>query len=424
MKNILLFILLIVTLIGLPACTQPALGAEVKSDKPQNTAPAVSSAELAALVDGNNAFAFDLFGTLRQGSDNLFYSPYSISEALAMTWAGAKGSTETSMADALNFTLSQDRLHPAFDSLDLQLKQRGQGAKGTNEEGFKLNVANAIWGQQGFKFLPAFLDVLAENYGAGLRTVDYINQTEKSRTTINDWVSNQTSGKIKDLIPPGSVNIDTRLVLTNAIYFNAAWLNPFDKNATNSGTFHTLANGDVTVPMMHQTEGLKYAEGDNYQAVELPYDGNQLSMVILLPEAGQYEAFEKTLNVEKVNSIMAAMQGTSVVLTMPQFQYDATMGLKDVLKQLGMAVAFTPGDADFSGMDGKKYLFIQDVLHKAYISVNEAGTEAAAASAVIVGVTAVPVNQAHFTADRPFIFFIRDIPTGQIIFLGRVLNPA
>jgi serpin B len=423
MKKVLLFILLFATLIAVPACTQTSLGAEIKSDKPRDTAPVVSAADLTELVDGNNTFAFDLFNVLRQESGNLFYSPYSISEALSMTWAGAGNGTETDMARALRFTLPQGRLHPAFNSLDLQLKQRGEGAKGTNEEGFKLNIANAIWGQQGFKFQPAFLDVLAQSYGAGLRTVDYVNQTEKSRTTINDWVSGQTSGKIKDLIPQGSIDTYTRLVLTNAIYFNAAWRNPFDKDLTSSGTFHTSGSGDVTVPMMHQTENNKYTEGNGYQAVELPYDGNQLSMVILLPEAGQYDVFEKALTADAVNKILANMQNTSVVLTLPQFEYDATLGLKDALSQLGMAAAFTE-NADFSGMDGKKDLFIQDVLHKAYVSVNEAGTEAAAASAVIVGVTSAPVNQSHFTADRPFIFFIRDIATGQIIFIGRVLNPV
>jgi len=423
MKKVVLFILLIVTLIGLPACGQPALGAEIKSDKPRDTSPAVFAADLVTLVDGNNTFAFDLFNTLRQTNGNLFFSPYSISEALAMTYAGASGDTATGMADTLHFDLSQARLHPAFNSLDLQLKQRGQGAKGSNDEGFKLNIANAIWGQQDFKFQTAFLDTLAQNYGAGLRTVDFIERTEESRITINDWVSGQTSNKIKDLLPQGSVNTYTRLVLTNAIYFNAAWLNPFNKDVTGNGTFHTLNNGDVTVPMMHQTETLKYLDGDNYQAVELPYDGNELSMLIMLPDTGQYNSFEKMLDASSFNDILSGMQGTSVVLTMPKFQYDASLGLKDALSRLGMSVAFTE-NADFSGMDGKKDLFIQDVLHKAYISVNEAGTEAAAASAVIVGVTSMPVNQAIFTVDRPFIFFIRDIQTGQIIFIGRVLNPA
>lgn len=429
MKKIVLLILLAVTLVGLPACAvnspKPAvvLGQEIKSDKPRITSPSVSQSDLSTLVDGNNTFAFNLYRVLSQQDGNLFYSPYSISEALAMTYAGARGNTETSMADALKFTLPQNQLHPAFNDLDLQLKQRGEGAKGTDEKGFRLNVVNAIWGQEGFNFLNSYLDILAQDYGAGLRVVDFINQTEKSRTTINDWVSEQTEGKIKDLIPPGSVNDLTRLVLTNAIYFNAAWAKQFNKDATADGTFHTLNSGDVTVPVMHQTESLKYIEGNNYQAVEIPYDGNQLSMVVLLPASGQFNNFEQSLDAGAVKDILSKMKSEEVVLSLPKFQYDATLGLKDALSKLGMSVAFTD-NADLSGIDGKKDLAIQDVLHKAYISVDENGTEAAAASAVIVGATAMPLQQYTFNVDRPFIFFIRDIPTGQIIFVGRVMNPA
>jgi serpin B len=424
MKNIILVLLTAALLLALlPGCTsQTVLGQEIKSDKPRDTAPVVSEADMKTLVDGNNAFAFALLQVLREKEGNLFYSPYSISEALAMTYAGAKSETEKSMADTLNFLLSQDKLHSAFNNLDLLLKQRGQGAKGKDDEGFRLNIANAIWGQQGFNFLSSYLDVLARNYGAGMRLVDYINETEKSRVTINDWVSDQTEGKIKDLLPQGSLNELTRLVLTNAIYFNAAWAFPFNEKATNTGTFHTL-NGYVPVSMMHETESFNYTEGANYQVVELPYDGFELSMVILMPKAGQYKTFEETLDANALNQIISGMKETSVVLSMPKFEYEASLGLKDALTQLGMGVAFSD-NADFSGMDGKRDLLIQDVLHKAFVSVDEEGTEAAAATAVIVGLTSMPANQKVMTIDQPFIFLIRDIQTDSIVFLGRVMNPA
>jgi serpin B len=340
-----------------------------------------------------------------------------------MTYAGARGETEKNMAEALHFTLPQDRLHPAFNSLDLQLKQRGQGAKGKDDEGFRLHVVNAIWGQKDYQFLGQFLDVLAQNYGAGLRLVDFINETEPSRITINNWVSDQTEERIKDLIPQGAIDELTRLVLTNAIYFNAAWQYPFEETATSNGSFLLLNGSNVTVPMMRQTESLRYTAGTNYQAVELPYDGQELSMVILLPRAGQFEAFEQSLDAEVVKGIIDRLEGGQVALTMPKFEYEYSLGLKKALTTLGMGVAFTP-DADLSGMDGKRDLLIQDVLHKAFVSVDEAGTEAAAATAVIVGTTSVPAQPVEVKIDRPFIFLIRDIATGSIIFVGRVLNPA
>jgi serpin B len=393
-----------------------------QSNKSRDPTPTVSQTDLSTLVNGNNTFAFNLFQVLRKIDGNLFYSPYSISEALAMAFAGAKGDTAISMASALKFTLTQEKLHAAINYLDLQLQQRGQGAKGINGKGFRLNIANAIWGQQGCSFLPSFLDMLAQNYGAGMLIVDYINATEKSRVTINDWVSDQTEGKIKDLIPKGAINELTRLVLTNAIYFNAAWAFPFNDRATVNGTFHTLENGDVTVPMMHKSEFFSYAENRNYQAVELPYDGNELSMVILMPKVGQYETFEQSLDANLVTQIIGTLTGNQVVLTMPKFQYGAKYSLKDALSQLGIGIAFT-GKADFSGMDGRTDLLIQDVIHKAFVSVDEAGTEATAATALIGPTGAMIVNQKTMTIDQPFMFFIHDIQTNSIVFMGRVLNP-
>jgi serpin B len=423
MKKAILFMLVSAILFGLVGCGQTVSGQVLQSDKPRDTSPVVDKTDLATLVDSNNAFAFDLYQALIQTGSNLFYSPYSISEALAMTYAGARGETEKDMAEALNFTLSQDRLHPAFNSLDLQLKQRGQGAKSKDGEGFRLHVVNAIWGQKDYGFLAQYLDVLAQNYGAGLRIVDFVKETEQSRITINKWVSDQTDEKIKDLIPPEAINQLTRLVLTNAIYFNAAWQYPFNENATSNGLFHLLDGSDVTVPMMKQTESFRYAEDNNYQAVELPYDGQELSMVILLPKTGQFDTFEKLLDAELVKAIIGKLETHQVAVTMLKFEYESSFSLKQALSTLGMGVAFTP-DADFSGMNGKHDLLIQDVLHKAFVSVDEAGTEAAAATAVIVGLTSIPAQPVEVKIDRPFIFLIRDIPTGSVIFVGRVLNPA
>ncbi len=422
MKKIIPLTLIAVMVFGLVACAQPASGSVLQSDKQRSTSPVASQADSATLVDGNSTFAFELYQALRNTDGNIFYSPYSISLALAMTYTGARGDTEKQMADTLHFLLPQNQLHPAFNSLDLELARRGQGAKGKDGEGFRLNIVNAIWGQKDFEFLSEFLDVLAENYGTGLRILDFMKAPEQSRITINKWVSDQTEDRIKDLIPQGAIDELTRLVLTNAIYFNAAWQYPFNKDATSNGPFHLLSGNDVTVSMMRQTESFRYADGDGYQAIELPYGGQELSMLILLPDTGQFDTFEERLDAEFVDEIIAKLETYEVALTMPKFEYESSFGLKEALSMLGMGVAFTP-DADFSGMNGKRDLLIQDVLHKAFVSVDEAGTEAAAATAVIVGLTSAPAQTIEVKIDRPFIYIIRDIPTGSVIFAGRILNP-
>jgi len=423
MKKALISVLIVLLVLPLIACDQPVGAALVMSDKPRETAPDVSEADLALLIEGNSAFAFELYQALREEEGNLFYSPHSISVALAMTYAGARNQTAEQMANTLQFLLEQERLHPAFNWLDAALAKRGEGAEGKDGEGFRLNIVNAIWGQKDYSFLSTFLDVLAENYGAGLRILDFINETEKSRLTINQWVSDQTEGRIKDLIPQGAIDALTRLVLTNAIYFNAAWEYPFDEDMTADGLFYLLDGGQVTVPMMKQTESFGYTEGEGYQAVELQYDGNELSMVILLPEAGQFQTFEEGLQAQQVRDIISGLQDTQVALTMPKFEFDSEFSLKDTLAEMGMPVAFSAA-ADFSGMTGTPDLCISEVLHKAFVSVDEAGTEAAAATAVIVGETGMPGQPVEVTIDRPFVFLIRDIDTGAVLFVGRVMNPA
>jgi len=408
-------------LTGLAACSQPASSDILRSDKPRATGTAGQS-DLAALVDGNNKFAFDLYVALKETQGNLFYSPYSISQALAMTYVGARDDTEKEMAGTLHLTLPQDRLHPAFNSLDQQLKARGQGAKGKDGKGFRLNIVNAIWGQVGYSFLADYLDMLAQNYGAGLRPLDFRTAPESSRQVINKWVEDQTEQRIKDLIPAGGIDPLTRLVLTNAIYFNAAWANSFEKNLTRPEPFHLLDGATEDVPMMRQTEQLGYAAADGYQAVSLPYDGRELEMVVLLPDEGKFAEFEKSLDADRAGSIISGIVPKQVALSLPRFKFESEFDLGKILADMGMPTAFS-SMADFSGMTGNRDLSISKVVHKAFVGVDEAGTEAAAATAVIMRATAMPVKPLEVTIDRPFIFLIRDIQTGSIIFVGRVANP-
>jgi serpin B len=435
MKSTLSKLLIGIVLLALVGCSgsagvsgpRRAPGEAVSSSKQRVTSPDVAALAVEDLVDGNSAFAFDLYHKImeEEGDANVFYSPYSISLALAMTYAGARGETERQMADTLHFTLPQERLHPAFNELDLELARRGEGAAGKDgeEQGFRLHIVNAIWGQEGYEFLAEFLDVLAENYGAGLRILDFVNAPEESRVTINNWVSEQTEGRIEDLIPEGVIDAMTRLVLTNAIYFNAAWSMPFEESLTTDGTFYLLNGDEVTVSMMRQTESFAYVEGQGYQAVELPYDGHELSMVILLPEAGTLGTFEDSLDAQQVKEIVQALSRRQVAVTMPRFEFEADFSLAKALAVMGMPEAFS-ANADFSGMTGSHDLFIADVLHKAFVSVDEAGTEAAAATAVVMKELAVAEEPVEFTIDRPFVFLIRDVETGAILFVGRVVNPV
>jgi len=439
-KKFLLAITMILILSILSACTPAnvpdvpevsgavliASGATLQSEKARIETMEVSGRDQSDLTDGNGSFAFALYQQLKEKEGNLFYSPYSVSAALAMTYAGARGTTAEQMAGAMHFNLPQDKLHTAFNWLDSELAQRGEGAEGKDEEGFRLNVVNAIWGQKGYEFKIAYLDTLAENYGAGLRILDFINESDESRITINDWVSEQTEDRINDLIQPGGITPITRLVLTNAIYFNAAWENKFFEEATDDLPFYPLDGKSISVSMMRQTASFNYTDGDGYQAVELPYDGGELSMVVLLPEEGKFTEFESALDYRQADKIIGNLKDKRVKLTMPKFEFESDFSLKQALSALGMPGAFS-GDADFSGMTGNSDLFIGDVGHKAFVLVEEAGTEAAAATAVMMCTSAPgpkPEEPVIVTIDRPFIFLIRDIETEAVLFIGRVMNPA
>jgi len=403
----------------------PAQAGELRSDLQRESAPSVEATDLEALVAGNSAFSLDLYRVLSEKYDNLFFSPYSISLALAMTYGGARGDTELEMAQTLHFNLPQAQLHPAFNALDLELERRAEPIQAPDGEveGFTLNIANSIWGQIDYGFLAEYLDLLALNYGAGMRVVDYVQETEAARQEINSWVSDETEGRIEDLIPEGALDAATRLVLANAIYFNAAWAVPFEEELTTEAPFNLLDGGQVQVSMMRQSESMGYATGDGYQIVERAYVGGSMTMDIILPDAGEFEAIEATMDAEWLAGALAGMTGQQVDLSMPRFEFESEVGLSDVLVAMGMPTAFGTG-ADFSGMDGTRSLFISDVLHKAFVSVDEKGTEAAAATVVMMALTSAPAEPIQVSVDRPFIFLIRDLQTGAVLFVGRVMNPA
>ncbi len=402
-------------------------GKVMQSQARRNMRPDVSPAELDELVAGNSAFALDFYQAVRSQPGNLFFSPYSLSIALGMTYAGAKDLTEQEMARTLHFTLPQERLHPAFNALDLQMAGRGQEAKG-DEQPFTLHIVNALWGQQDFPFLPQFLDGLARDYGAGLRLLDFKVGADNARQAINGWVSRETQDKIKDLIPPGGVDTYTRLVLVNAIYFKADWQFPFEKINTRDAPFTLLDGSQVSVPLMsfERAREIPYLAGQGFQAAELPYLGGASSMVLLVPDAGNFAEFEASLDAGKVREVIDALETQPVMVLLPKFQFDTPFALKDVLMQMGMPAAFDEQQADFSGMDGQRDLYIGDVFHKAFVAVDEKGTEAAAASAVVMREVSAAINpvQVVLNVDRPFIFLIRDKSTGAILFVGRVLHPG
>jgi serpin B len=391
----------------------------VKSDKPR-LSPSLDEAPVPDLVEENTAFALDLYRVLlsETGQENSLVSPYSLSVALAMTYAGARGETARQMAEALHYTLPQEQLHLAFNALDRALASRGEGAE---QEAFRLKLVNTIWPQQGYAFLDAFLDTLAENYGAGLHPVDFA-RSEEARQAINEWVSKETERKIEELLPPGSITGETALVLSNAVYYYAAWMHPFAEEATADGAFTLLDGQQVTVPTMHQVAQLGYAEHPGVRAVELPYANGKLSMVVLLPDESTFKAFAQGLETAELRAILGELEPTQVRLALPKFGFDAGCEAKRALMRLGMVDAF--GDkADFSGMDGTTELFIDEVYHKAFIAVDEAGTEAAAASAVVMARKGTMAEQ-EVEVSRPFLFLIRDVETGTILFLGHVVNPA
>ncbi len=373
---------------------------------------------------GNSAFALGLYSKLSsQVQGNIFFSPYSISTALAMTYAGSTGRTETEMSEVLGFSINQRRLHRVFHELGESLLTRSNA--GENE----LNIANAIWIQHGYPLLEGFLYTVNENYGEATFELDF-QQTEAARERINGWVEEQTREKIKDLLQPGVLTELTRLVLTNAIYFNGTWLEPFKEELTKPKSFYPTKDTQVEVPMMHRVDKFAFYEWPDIQVLELPYsstgqDGPDLSMVIFLPKENDclYE-LEYSITVENIEEWMRNLTTKEVTVSIPRFKVTQSFALGDILQEMGMKAAFSSADADFTKMTSEPGVCIGEVIHKAFVDVNEVGTEAAAATAVVMLAKGPAPEPKVFNADHPFLFMIQDKLTDSILFLGRVSNPT
>ena len=374
-----------------------------------------------------NAFGLDLFHLLSaQQEGNLFFSPYSISLALSMTLAGAAGNTEREMAQVLHYDLPQNQIHTQINGLDQSLYIIPEWLK-DQESSFQLNVANALWGQSDYAFKASFLDLLAESYGAGMQLVDFKTANEPARLMINEWVEEQTKEKIKDLIPQGALNELTRLVLTNAIYFNASWQDEFVKDLTKPADFYINEKTKVTVPMMEIQNSFRFSKSNDVQMVEIPYLNSRYSMVLLMPLSSDLPEYGQGMDLDSLTQSIEAFQNGQLILKMPKFEFDSSFSVSSALQDLGMISPFSPTDADFSGMyePGSDPLFISNVIHKAFVAVDEEGTEAAAATAVIMEATsAMPEEEPVLMVfDHPFIFLIRDSESGLILFMGNMINP-
>lgn len=376
--------------------------------------------DLQTAVKGNSIFGFDLYQQLKENEGNLFFSPYSISTALAMTYAGARGQTEKEMAEVLHFSLEQEPLHSSFSKLQLELNT-------IQDKGHvKLSIANSLWAQEGYHFLDIFFDLNKKHYGAGLNFVDFARQTETARKTINVWVEEETQEKIKELIKKGMLTPLTRLVLCNAIYFKGDWLSQFNKERTADADFYISLKKTIKVPMMSQKSEFKFKDFGSFSAIELPYEGNDLSMIIFLPkEVDGLVDLEQSLTDDSVKNWLDDISKSykqEIFVSLPKFKTTCEFQLAKVLAEMGMPSAFSLPPANFSGMTGRKDLFISKVIHKAFVDVNEEGTEAAAATAVIMekGIS----KTLTFRADHPFVFLIRENKTGSILFIGRIVDPT
>jgi serpin B len=391
--------------------------------------PEIPAADVATLAHDNAAFAFAAYKQLVANNTNLVFSPASISIALAMTYAGAAGTTATEMSSTLHFTLPPERLHPAFNALDQALASRGQGFLGPDGAPMRLKIANALWAQRNYVIKSAFLDTLAANYGAGVNLLDFASAPEPSRETINDWVAEQTNNKILNLLAPRTIDGLTRLVLTDAVYLNAAWSSPFSASGTSNGTFTRADSTSVSVKFMSQHSTLPAMRGSNYVAASLPYADTRLSLLLVVPDAGQLSQVESAFDADALEALAAGLGTQPVYLSLPLFKVETQTSLAKLLATLGMPSAFDGGRANLSGINDEPSLHITDVVHKAFINVGEKGTEAAASTGVIIGRDASagdggPPPELPVIANRPFLYFLRDQPTGAIVFMGRVLDPA
>jgi serpin B len=397
--------------------------AVIKSDFVCRAVISENDPRVSSQANSISQFSAKMYSELtKEISGNLFFSPYSITAALGMTDAGAKGETDLQIRKALQVTLNGEDFHAGFNGLDQSLNSHAQAT-----ENIELKVVNSIWSQKDMMLYVNFLDLLSKHYDAGINIVNFVLEPEPSRLIINEWVSEQTRDRINDLLPEGSITSDTRLVLTNAIYFLADWLIKFDDTKTDNQEFTRLDGSKVTVPMMNLREKpvkLLYYESGNCRILELPYKGNRLAMDLILPDSGTFNNFEQGISAEVISELVNGLDSVGLLtVRLPRFEFTTpTISLKKAFKNLGMIVPFSLS-ADFSDISDMG-LFISDIFHKAFIKVDETGTEAAAATAVVMQRTSEqspPPPQ--FVANRPFIFFIRDTMTGAILFMGRVLDP-
>ncbi len=396
----------------------PSEAAELRSNAPRQTANAEAGRDAATAIE---AFAADLYAALAKKPGNLVLSPYSVAVALAMTRAGAAGETARQIDAVLHANGIAD-LHGGFNALDQTLARRpGKYTVGQRTAQLELATANQLFGQKDYPFEPSFLDLLASRYGAGMRIVDYVGATEDARSQINRWVKQRTRDRIPELIAKGVLDEMTRLVLTNAIYLKAEWLNLFNENGTAAAPFRRLDGSRTQAQLMSASADFRYAKGAGYQAVELPYAGG-LSMLVVVPDEGRFQDVEGGFDAARLRTVLDGLRQTQLQLRFPKFEFRTRAGLKETLIALGMPVAFT-GSADFTAMSPRgRELFVQDVVHEAFISVDEDGTEAAAATAVVIGRVSAPADS--LTVDRPFLFLIRDTETGALLFMGRVVDPT
>jgi serpin B len=385
-----------------------------KSAVSRDLAPSLTPDELTALSDGQAEFAVSLYHAIANATpaESVFLSPHSASIALGMAYAGARGTTASEMRTALHLGLPDERVHAGFDYLDLELASRGP---------FELTITNSIWAAKDLPLVPSFLDTLAMNYGAGVNLVDFAGSPDGSRSAINEWVADQTAGRINDLLEPGSVKASTRAALVDAVYFHANWQTKFKHEDTRSAPFARLDGSSVTVPLMGLTTTLPYAKGKGYEAVALPYEGGELSMLVVVPDTGTFASFDAALTGAKVLEIANELTPTQLYVGYPKHHVEGSYDLKGALQSLGMIAAF--GGADFSGMTAEP-LRIDGAVQKTFVDVDETGTEAAAATAItFADASASFPPPLALTIDRPFLEAIFDAKTKSLVFLGRILEP-
>ncbi len=411
-----IIVLLAVAIAGIFWCGN-FFESEIPSEPISPPETSASESEIATVTAANNQFAFDLYSEYKSKEGNIFFSPFSISTALAMTFEGAKGQTANEMREVFHFPADENARKLGYSELFSKINAENKS--------YKLSTANALWAQENYQFLDEYFETVKKYYNGGVTNLDFVRESESSRITINNWVEDQTNDKIKDLIPRGLITPLTRLVLTNAIYFKGDWLKQFNEDETRDEDFRISSDETKKVPMMRRTDEeakFNFTENEKLQILELPYSGEELSMLILLPKNDDLEYLENSLTLENLEKWKKDLREERVNIFIPKFKFETKYLMKEDLKKMGMPTAFS-GDADFSGMTGIKDLFISAVVHQAFVEVNEKGTEAAAATGVIMDKLAPP-SISVFRADHPFVFLIQEKETGSILFLGRVGEPG